>query len=95
MGGIFSYFPTWSLIPEEIEKIDNVEATFLTPDSKSWDSYDDTYEDEEDNFIDHKGEMIYPQQKKRNLLMTEMFVRSPFQLNGMMKQFTKTWMTTR
>ena len=33
----------------------------------SWDPYNDAYEEEEDIFIDHKGEMIQPQQQKRKL----------------------------
>ena len=64
---IFSYSPTQSLTPEEIENIDYVEAIFFTPDSTSWDPYVERYEDEEDNFIDQKGDIIYPQKHKRKL----------------------------
>ena len=31
----------------------------------SWDPYDNKNEEEEDNFLYHKGDMIYPQQQKR------------------------------
>ena len=51
LDGIFSYFSTRSLTPEEIKNIDNVEAIFLTTNSKSWDPYDDSYEEEDDNFL--------------------------------------------
>ena len=44
-----------------------MEAIFLTPYVTSWDTYDDTYEDEEDNFLDQQGDMIYPQQQKIKL----------------------------
>ena len=33
----------------------------------SWDPYDNKNEEEEDNFLYHKGDMIYPQQQKRKL----------------------------
>ena len=51
LDGIFSYFPTLSITPEDIENFNHVEAIFLTPDLTSWDSYDDTYEEEEENFL--------------------------------------------
>ena len=58
---IFSYLPTWNITPEDIENIDHFEAIFLIPDSTFWDPYRDSYEEEENNFINHKGDMIYPQ----------------------------------
>ena len=32
-----------------------------------WDPYKESYEEEEENFLDHKEDMIYPQQQKRKL----------------------------
>ena len=64
LDGIFSYLPTRSLTPEDIEIIDHVESILLTLDSTSWDPYDYAYEEEEDTFIYHKGDVIYPQQQK-------------------------------
>ena len=75
LDGIFSYFSTRSLTPEEIKNIDNVEAIFLTPYVTSWDTYDDTYEDEEDNFLDQQGDMIYPQQQKIKLFNDQYFCK--------------------
>ena len=51
LDGIFSYLPTKSLTPEEINNTNNVKAIFLTPDSTSWDPYENAYEEEEEKLF--------------------------------------------
>ena len=96
LDGILSYFPTRNITPEDIENIDHVKAIFITPESTSWDPYNDAYEEKEDKFIDHRGEMIYQQQNKRkeNSWMTDMFLRSLYQPNNTTNRSIKPWMTT-
>ena len=53
-----SAFTSRSLNEKEIESAEEYETVFLTPDSNSWDPYDDLYKMNEDSYLDSSGRMI-------------------------------------
>ena len=74
MQGIFSYFPTRSLTSVEIKECNAFDTVFLTPDSDSWDPYNPAYAEQEDEFLDYRGEMVYPRPTTRVELIKDVDV---------------------
>ena len=69
LRGIFSCFETRKLTPDEVDDCNNMDVLELTPDSPAWDPQDEVYSNNEDTFMDDRGELIYPcQSKKRKLI---------------------------
>ena len=57
--GMFSYFPTRSLIQDEIVNNGCYEAIFLTPDSTRWNPHEEERAEQEASFLDDEGELIH------------------------------------
>ena len=68
LDGIFSYFPTRSLTQDELEFAEDYPVVLLSPDSPSWDPYNESYAKNEASFTDHRGEMLYPVPKNHELI---------------------------
>ena len=64
LSGVFSYFATRSLINKEIEEFDWMYMVLITPDTNVWDPYCDSYADQEENFLDFRGELKHPPEPK-------------------------------
>ena len=79
LRGAFSYFPTRKLTDEEIDGCDNITAICLTPDTKVWDPNCETWGEEEDKFVDPKGELVgLPPPKRRKLIHEDDFDAEPW-----------------
>ena len=64
LRGIFSYFPTRALHEKEIESCDDYETICLTPEGKEWDPNDHMWAQEEDKYVDHRGDLVWPRPQK-------------------------------
>ena len=68
LKGIFSYFPTRTLTPEENEDPEALEAVLLTPDAATWSPNDSSYREHEESFLNEYGEPVDRPSKRRRLL---------------------------
>ena len=57
LSGVFSYFESRSLTDREIEECDSMDIVLLTSDPKTWDPHCDSYADQDENFLDCRGDM--------------------------------------
>ena len=71
LDGIFSQFVTRGLTKEEQLECDCYEHVMLTPDSKEWNPYDESYADNEESFIDWRGELQESVPRKRRLMFDD------------------------
>ena len=71
LDGIFSQFATRGLTKEEQLECDCYEHIMLTPDSKQWDPYDESYADNEESFLDWRGELQQAVPRKRRLIFDD------------------------
>ena len=65
LDGIFSYFPTRALTLDEMQNCDQMEHTFLSPDTETWYPYSESYSINEYQLNDAGGEMVYPTPRAR------------------------------
>lgn len=66
LSGVFSYFPSRALNSDEIEHPESYEMIWLTPNSDSWNPYNDIWAEQESSYLDQEGEIIpqhIPQQQ--------------------------------
>jgi hypothetical protein len=68
LRGVFSYFRTRALTTDEQLECDAMEYVMLTPDSDHWDPYCDSYSQNEESFLDFRGDLVYPEPKRRKLI---------------------------
>ena len=47
---------------------------FLTPDSKKWDPYDESYKLNDDSFWGRRGDMVLPSTNSKRTLVTESYM---------------------
>ncbi len=47
---------------------DNLEFIMLSPNLNHWDPHDETYAQNDDSFLDFRGETVYPTPKKHKLI---------------------------
>ena len=66
LWGIFSYFPTRKPTSEDLH--DGDDYILLTPDGPDWNPHSDVYARNEELFIDWRGELIEPRDRKRVLI---------------------------
>ena len=81
LDGIFSTFPTRVLNQEEMENPGDYPLVFISPDAPSWDPHIESYDINEASYTDHRGEMVYPQERRRDLVnrgdVAEVEMQSP------------------
>ena len=65
LWGIFYFFHSRIPTPDEIS---NCERIFITPDSPSWDPYSDHYISNKESMLEHEGNMIDHQYRKKNIV---------------------------
>ena len=68
LDGIFSYFPTRKLTDDEVEDCEYIETVALCPEGPDWDPYDISFADREETMIDHRGDIVVREPKRRKLL---------------------------
>ena len=67
LDGIFSCFDTRKLTAQEVNDCEYIETVKLTPESSDWDPYDPQFADQEDSFVDFRGEVLVRPPKKRKV----------------------------
>jgi len=65
LNGVFSQFTTRALSQEEEDDCDHYPFIMLTPDSHHWNPHDESYADNEENFLDWEGELVDNSSNKR------------------------------
>ena len=72
LRGIFSYFETHKLTPDEVDEAETYDCIELSPESAEWDSHPTTSfprTKTHDSFLDYKGELKdAPEPKRRKLI---------------------------
>ncbi|KAL7538844.1 hypothetical protein ACHAXR_009411 [Thalassiosira sp. AJA248-18] len=68
LKGVFSYFASRKLTSDELENCEEMETLCLTPNSRRWNPHCDSYANNDDSFLDFRGELQYPLPKKRRLI---------------------------
>ncbi len=74
LQGVFSTFPTRALSSEEQMHCGNLDFIMLTPDLDHWDPHDETYVQNDDSFLDFRGELVYPIPNKCKLINEQDYV---------------------
>ena len=74
LRGAFSYFPTRKLTAEEIDGCNELTSFCLTPDAREWDPNCESWGEEEDKYVDTRGEPVgFPPPKRRKLIHEQDF----------------------
>ena len=64
---MFSYLPQRALTQEKMQRCDETEHVFLSPDDETWDPYSETYALNEEQIVDTGGGIGYPPQQSRKV----------------------------
>ena len=71
LKGIFSYFPTRALTPDEIDNWDTFPIVFVTPDGDAWDPHTSHFADNEEAMLDTNGLIVEHGIRPPNILFSE------------------------
>ena len=58
LRGVFSFFPTCALTPDENKNAQECDLVMLTPDAAGWDPNSSSFIEQEDSFLEKSGELI-------------------------------------
>ena len=79
LRGIFSYFETRKLTPDEVDEAETYDCIELSPESAEWDPSDDVFSSNEDSFLDFRGELKdAPEPKRRKLIYDDDVMASSY-----------------
>ena len=73
ISGVFSYFDSRSLTDKEIEYCETMDLVLVTSDSKFWYPHCNLYSEQEENFLNFRGELKHPPEPKRRNIIDEMY----------------------
>ena len=71
ISGVFSYFDSRSLTDKEIEYCETMDLVLVTSDSKFWYPHCNLYSEQEENFLNFRGELKHPPEPKRRKIIDE------------------------
>ena len=86
LWGVFSYFHTSKPTIKTMAECE--EVYMLTP--KHWDPHNDTYEQNEANMLDYRGEML-PREKRKQVLLRDVEVSSTLQPDVRLSAVEEEW----